>query len=98
MPFHLGTHKPISVKRASFALRHRFLLVLFAAMFLALGGLRLSRGTLFAPNWHFQVDFSGAWIATGVMLLVLSFVPLSWIEKAAYRLVSSGHRRGKRLP
>jgi len=48
-----------------------------------LGMLQLSRGRIMWIDWRHLPVFSGAEIALGVVLLLLSITPFSWIEKGA---------------
>ncbi len=48
-----------------------------------LGMLQLLRGRIIWIDWRHVPVFSGAEIALGVVLLLLSMTPFSWIEKVA---------------
>jgi hypothetical protein len=82
VPFHLGGHKPVAVKRAAFGLKLRLQVAGMGAVAILLGVLRLSYGFL-----------SEAVIAFGVILLLFAVIPTRWIEKTADWLLSSHKSR-----
>jgi hypothetical protein len=96
VPFHLGGHKPVAVKRAAFGLKLRLQVAGMGALVVLLGMFRLSRGVLSVNNVYAMPVASGAVVAFGVILLLFAMIPTRWIEKTAAWLLSSRKHQTER--
>ena len=89
MPFHLGGHKPVAVKRAAFGLKLRLQVAGMGALAVLHGMFRLSRGVLSVNNVYAMPIASGAVVTFGVILLLFAAIPTRWIENTGARLLST---------
>ena len=87
MPFHVSGRKPgHPTKALRFPLGCRLLIAALGAALVLLGGLSRNPLNFGYLNWRGQPVYPNALVPIGAILIILSFVPTSWIERTIERL------------
>jgi hypothetical protein len=87
MSFHVSGRKPSRPrKELRFPLGYRFLLAGLGAGLAWFGSYSRNPANFGYRNWRGELFYPNSVVPIGAVLMVVSFVPASWIERAANRL------------
>jgi len=88
MPFHPNRRKPSPPgKKLQFPWWHRLWLAGLGAFLAWLGSYPRNPANFMYWNWHRQPVYPNSLAPIGAVLMVVSFIPASWMERAANRLL-----------
>jgi hypothetical protein len=83
VPFHVGGHKPhASPPKRVVRIRHRLLVTICGALGIFGGAFRIQNGFDHILNWWGAPVYLDGLIIGGVIVILLAWVPVAWMEKA----------------
>ena len=87
MPYHVRGHKPIPPrKKLVFSVWYRLLLASLGAGLVWCGSYPRNPANFMYLNWRRQPFYPNSVVPIGIVLIVVSAIPTSWIDRAVRRL------------